>query len=72
MKVFVPVEKRTFICAPGTYLEIFERIKNNGKFTCKIDGKSYYFAEMKMIQNDLIEAVFVSNNAVEIEVTNDE
>jgi ribonuclease-3 family protein len=28
MKVFVPVEKRTFICAPETYLEIFERIKN--------------------------------------------
>lgn len=72
MKIFVPVEKRTLIIPPETYLEIMEVIKNGGKFMCKIDGTLYYFSKMQMIQNELIEAEFISNDPVEIEVTDDE
>ena len=72
MKIFVPIEKRTLLIPPETYLEIMETIKNNGKFKCKIDGTPYYLSKMQMIQDDLIEAEFVSDDPVEIEVTADE
>ena len=48
-------------------------IKNDGKYTCKIDGKPYYLAEMKALRmGETVEATFISlNEPHEIEVTAD-
>lgn len=67
------IETRTITVSSETYLEILAMIKNDGKYTCKIDGKPYYLAEMKALRmGETVEATFISlNEPHEIEVTAD-
>lgn len=60
------VEKRKMIMSKENYQKVYEMIKKDKGYVCKIDGQPYYFSEASAYRmRDEVEVTFVSINSLD-------